>query len=306
MKSKRLLVVLAFIITCCSLTLAQTDSRTRGTTRILNNRSILHMHEAGIKPSDIIATISTSECRFDTFPPVLHDLERRGVAASVLNAMALAPYGPPTRATVTTVPVKPQPQLAKVQIPAGTVIEVEPAFQISTADVEKGALLTFFVSRQVFVNKVLVITRGAVARARVIKSKGPGAWGRGGRLIWKMEDVTAVDGTLVPIEFSGEVKGTNRSKSVVAAAIVTGAIVFPYTPPAGLIWGLKKGEHAVAYKSLRSKAMVSVGTDVAGVVPEKKRVIYHSQEQLKAAETQTGATLPGFNNSFRATPLGRH
>src|SRR5688500_20218727 len=105
MKYSRLSVVLVFLITCCSLALAQTESRTRGTTRILNNRSILRMHQAGIKPSDIIATISTSECRFDIFPPVLHDLERHGVEARVLNAMTLALYDYLTRAQSLDVPV---------------------------------------------------------------------------------------------------------------------------------------------------------------------------------------------------------
>jgi hypothetical protein len=192
-----------------------------------------------------------------------------------------------------------------VEIPAGTVIEVETASPVSTADVVKGAQLTFLVSRQVLVNNVLVIARGAVARARVIKSKRSAAWGRGGTLNWIMEDVVAVDGSRVPIRFSGHVKGTNRSAAVVAAAIITGAVVFPYTPPAGLVWGMKKGENAVLYQSQISSTIVSNNTEVAGLVPEKKKVIYHSVDKLKAPETQSAAEAPAFNNSYRPTPI-RH
>jgi hypothetical protein len=121
-----------------------------------------------------------------------------------------------------------------------------------------------------------------------------------------MEDVAAVDGTRVPIRFSGEVRGTNRRAEVVAAAIITGAVIFPYSPPVGLVWGLKKGEDAVLYQNQRSSAIVTTNADVAGLVPEKKKVVYHSQDQIKAAETQRAAGLPAFNKSFRATPIVRH
>ena len=303
MNCRRLLIVPVFLVASCSLALAQAEVLGLARARVLRNTDVIHMHKAGVKPGEIIATIWISECRFDIFPPVLRDLKMRGVPDSVLKAMTQAPYGPPTNATVT--PSKPARQTARVQIPVGTVIEVEPASPISTADVEKGTALTFLVSRQVFVNKVLVIGRGAVARARVIRSKGSGAWGRGGTLSWIMEDVAAVDGTRVPIRFSGEVKGINRSTAVVAAAIITGAVVFPYTPPAGLVWALKKGEDAVLYPSQRSRATVTTNTQVAGLVPEKQKVIYHSADKLKAAGAQSAAGLPAFNNSFRATSISR-
>ncbi|MBA2528213.1 MAG: hypothetical protein H0V18_20885 [Pyrinomonadaceae bacterium] len=285
------------------MALAQVEAPLRATTRALENYDVLRMHKAGVKPGEIITTIWISECHFDTFPPVLQALKMSGVPDSVLKAMTLAPYGPPATASVAS--PKPAPQTAKVRIPVGTVIEVETASRISTADVDKGARLIFLVSRQVFVDNVLVIARGAVARARVIKSKRSGAWGRGGKLDWIMEDVLAVDGTRVPIQFSGQVKGTNRSAAVVAAAIITGAVVFPYTPPAGLVWALKKGDDAVLYPSQKSSAIVSTNSEVAGVVPEKQKVIYHSADKLKAAEPQRAAGLPAFNNSFRATPIRR-
>lgn len=121
-----------------------------------------------------------------------------------------------------------------------------------------------------------------------------------------MEDVTAVDGTRVPLELLGQVKGTNRKTAVFAAAIVTGAIVFSYSPPAGLIWALKTGDEAVLYDSNRSSAKVSNDTEVGGLLPEEKRVILHPVDQIKAAETQSSAGLPPSSNSFRPTTIGRH
>jgi hypothetical protein len=40
-------------------------------------------------------------------------------------------------------------------------------------------------------------------------------------------DVTGVEGTRVPIELLGQMKGINRRRAVLAAAIVTGAVVSP-------------------------------------------------------------------------------
>jgi hypothetical protein len=307
MKCKRWFLAVAFLLGSFSLALAQTEV-TQTTLpilpltplRILDNNDVIRMHHAGVKPDNIITTILSSECHFDIFPPVLQDLKLRGVPEVVIDAMAIVPYGPPANSVSSH---QPAPQFAKVEIPAGTVIEVEPVNPISTADLDNGAPLTFLVSRQVFVNNVLVIARGAEARARVVRSKRSGAWGRGGTLNWTMTDVVAVDGTRVPIQFSGEVKGTNRSTAVLAAAIITGAVIFPYTPPAGLVWALKKGENAVLYPSQRSGATVTTKTEVAGLVPEEPKVIYHAAEKLKAAAVQSSPGLPAFNNSFRPTSI---
>ena len=295
------LLVAALLLGSCWVALAQ-EKRPQTPIRFLRNGDVLRMHRAGVKPGEIITTIRLSECRFDIFPPVLRDLKRRGIPESVLSAMTLVPYGP--AATDLPAPAEAAPLTATVEIPVGTIIEVEPASPISTADVVKGSTLTFLVSRRVFVNKVLVIDRGAVARARVIKSKGSGSWGRGGTLRWIMEDVVAVDGTRVPVQFSGQVKGANRRAAVVAAAIITGAVVFPYSPPAGLVWGLKKGDNAIIYPNQRSSASVKADTPVAGLVPEKK-IIYHSADKLNSAPSQSSPGLPASNGGFKPTPLGR-
>src|SRR6185436_7128340 len=42
----------------------------------------------------IIRAIKSSPCIFDTFPPVLKDMKRRGVSDAVLEAIVEAPYGP--------------------------------------------------------------------------------------------------------------------------------------------------------------------------------------------------------------------
>ena len=64
----------------------------------LSNKDVLLMVQSHKTEEAIIKTIKSSPCTFDTFPPVLVDMKRRGVPESVLQAMVDAPYGP-TRQT---------------------------------------------------------------------------------------------------------------------------------------------------------------------------------------------------------------
>jgi hypothetical protein len=206
-----------------------------------------------------------------------------------------------------TVPVaEPAPGTTRVHIPAGTVLQIEAAVPVSSADASEGDKIKFLVSRRVLVNGVVVIERGAPVRAHVVKSKPAESWGRGGLLGWVVEDVVAVDGTIVPIKLSDRLLGKNRSKAVVAAAIATGAAILPYSSPVALIWALKKGDEAVLDESRKSIAVVNGDMEVAGLLPKSKKTIYHSTEQLKAAEAAKGTELGPFNNSFRATPISKH
>lgn len=64
-----------------------------GTTS-LNNRDVVFMVRQKMESAEIVRIIQSSPCTFDTFPPVLQDLKRRGVSEAILQAMVEAPYGP--------------------------------------------------------------------------------------------------------------------------------------------------------------------------------------------------------------------
>ena len=305
MKCKPILLVAVFLLANCSLAFAQATPP-QPPTKILHNGDVLRMHRAGMKPGDIITRIVTSPCNFDTFPQVLRELKMKGLPDTVVMAMVMVPYGPPS-ATPMTVPVaEPAPATTRVHIPAGTVLQIEAAVPVSSADASEGDKIKFLVSRRVLVNGVVVIERGAPVRAHVVKSKPAESWGRGGLLGWVVEDVVAVDGTVVPIKLSDRMQGKNRSKAVVAAAIATGAAILPYSSPVSLIWALKKGDEAVLDESRKSIAVVNGDMEVAGLLPKSKKTIYHSTEQLKAAEAAKGTELAPINNSYRATPISKH
>lgn len=60
----------------------------------LSNKDVLLMVQSRMPEEAIIRVIKSSPCTFDTFPPVLRDMKRRGVSDAVLQAMIEAPYGP--------------------------------------------------------------------------------------------------------------------------------------------------------------------------------------------------------------------
>ena len=66
----------------------------------LSNKDVLVMVQQRVAEEAIIKAIQSSPCTFDTFPPVLKDMKRRGVSDAVLQAMIQAPYGPAATQTV--------------------------------------------------------------------------------------------------------------------------------------------------------------------------------------------------------------
>lgn len=272
---RSLLITVALLVLC-----AAAQAQTEVSTKFLRNSDVLRMVEDQVKPEIIISKILTSPCNFDTFPPVLQDLRRRGVPEKILLVMKLVPNGPPGLADVDS---KPKVVAPRVEIPEGTVIEVETATTTSSATAVAGSSITFLAKRRVFVDNVLVIERGAVARARVVKAKSAGAWGRAGMLAWELEYIVAVDGTRIPITLAGKESGTNRTAAMAGGAVATGALIFPYTSPVALIWGLKKGDEAVLRGSKSFAATVRTETEIAGIRPRPGGVIYRDRETVKAS-----------------------
>jgi hypothetical protein len=287
-------IAVVLLLTICGGTYSQTETSDIPPTRLLRNADVVGMVQDGVKPSIIIYRILTSHCNFDVFPPVLRDLRRRGVPDTVLVAMKAAPSGPPAIITdeIKQIPAPP------VRIPERTPIEVESARAVSSANVTVGSPISFSVTKRVFVNGVLVIERGSLARARIVKSRPAKMLGRAGMLAWEMEYVVAVDGSRIPVKLAGEQRGTNRSAAIAGGAAATGALFFPYTSPIALVWGLKKGEEAVLRGSRVFAAIVTKDSDIVGLQPRPGGVIYRDRETVKAS------TAPPTNTQFERGGFG--
>ena len=92
MKTQRLLLAATLLLTLVPSMAAAQSGETEVTP--LSNKDVLLMVEKRVETGTIIKTIKSSPCTFDTFPPLLKEMKRRGVPDSVLLAMMEAPYGP--------------------------------------------------------------------------------------------------------------------------------------------------------------------------------------------------------------------
>ena len=303
MRTKQVLIVAFLTLTYSSVVLGQTTSAPDPIGfPLLQNNDVVRMVESGSAPNSIIAAIQLAECRFDVFPPVLRDLKRRGVPQSVIEAMKLAPNGPPR---VTAYNVSEAPVSSKVTVPSGTSIEVETAFTVTSSDLQRGGTIPFLVSRPIYVKGALAIAKNATATARVSDIKKPQRWGRPGSFTWQMESVIAVDGTNIPLRVSKNVTGDSRVPLVIAGAAATVIAVFPYSSPAALLWGFKKGNEAVLPGSRSFTAVVQDESEVIGILrrPDglKRLQIYNRRRiqipanfgSMSASFRPSGSFLPG-------------
>ncbi len=253
-----ILLALTLSLSCVSFVFAQESFTT------LTNADILTMVRAKLPPALIIEKINTSDCTFDTFPSVLAELKYKGVPDEILMAMVQSPHGGRRASTAAknrasgAAAVQVPTVRSPVTVPDGTPLEVEATYTVSSAEVEEGSAVSFTVVHPVVINGATVIARGARATARVTKAKKGGSWGRAGTLAWMMQDVIAVDGSKVPLEFSKSTRGDSKGGTVATGIIVTGVLFWPAAP----FWGFKKGKDAKVPAGRRFDVTVHGNTSV--------------------------------------------
>src|SRR5688500_4412089 len=155
MKYLSSLSIALLFLTLSTTLAAQTKTRRPTPVKMLRNGDVLLMVAAKVPQDEIVRTIQTSHCVFDTFPPVLKELRRKGVPDAVVNAMVVAPSGPPSLEHKARSPEP--PSTVALTIEDGTVIEVAAPGTISSAEVKDGSEVVFRVTRSVKVDGVTVI-----------------------------------------------------------------------------------------------------------------------------------------------------
>lgn len=204
-----------------------------------------------------------------------------------LLALAVAKAQTPTAAPAAINPVQvSQPEapsepaqtaaVRELKIPAGTPLEIEAAYTVSSLDLRSEDLISFRVVVPVKMDGVIVIERYSLVTGRVVRAKRGGHWGRAGKLSWIMQDVVATDLTRVPIQAQRddpmakkEVKGTSHGGEVAAQMLVFGPLL-GVAAPLVLLSGFKRGENAVLPEGKRFIVFVKSDTIVrAPAEPQK-------------------------------------
>lgn len=161
-----------------------------------------------------------------------------------------------------------QPQSREVKLPAGTPLDIEATYTVSSLDFRPGDYLSFRVLVPVMIDGVTLIDKNSLVTGRVVEAKRGGHWGKAGRLTWTMQDVVATDGTRVPLQAQKDlptgrngIKGTSHGGEVATKTVLFGALLFPLSPLA-LMSGFKRGENAVLPKGKRFVVYVQSDTTV--------------------------------------------
>lgn len=199
--------------------------------------------------------------------------------ASLLAVLSLSATAPAQSATVqyATKLVQPsestadtsvvtRPPSRELKIPAGTALDIEAVYTVSSVDMRPGDMLSFHVLIPVKIDDVIVIDKYSLVTGRVVEARRGGHWGKAGRLSWIMQDVVATDLTRVPLQAQRDlptgrngIRGTGHGGEVVAKTIVFGALLFPISPLA-LMSGFKRGENAVLPQGKRFVVFVQSDT----------------------------------------------
>ncbi len=156
----------------------------------------------------------------------------------------------------------------ELKIRAGTPLEIEAAYSVSSLDVRPNDLISFRVIVPIKIDGVTVVEKYSLVSGRVVQAKRGGHWGKAGKLSWAMQDVVAVDLTRVPLQAQREspeakngVKGTSHGGQVATEMIVFGSLLF-VAAPLVLLSGFRRGENAVLPEGKRFVVYVQSDTNV--------------------------------------------
>jgi len=147
---------------------------------------------------------------------------------------------------------------ASVVIPSGTPIDLRLVENISSAHAHTGDKVDFVVVKDVRLAGLTLIQAGTTARGHVTEVRGRRLLGIGGRVSLKLDSVELMNGQWVGLQATKEVKGSSRTKLMVAGMIATSLVFLPAAPVLLLI----PGHTSTAVKSTEITARIADDTTV--------------------------------------------
>ena len=153
-------------------------------------------------------------------------------------------------------------QIEPLQIPDGTLVEIEAPYRVDSKEFKPNDEISFRVINPIKINGVTLIEQGANATGRIERAKRGGHFGKAGLLVWTMQTVTAIDGSQVPLRTAQErLRGDSKAAKVATQMIITGALL-PFIAPVALLHGFKRGKDAVIPAGKRYDVFVNGQTAV--------------------------------------------
>jgi uncharacterized protein YgiM (DUF1202 family) len=247
----------------------------------LNNRNILNMYGMRLSADVIITKIKSSQCDFDTSPSALQKLRLAGLPDKIIQAMIQAPLASATPA--------PKPvEFVDVKIPDGTPIEVTLNADVSSEAVQEGSVVAMTVAHDAVVNGLTVIRQGSEAHARVITITEPGRMGHPGEVSWAMQDVTAVNGDRVPIDFTSRQAGTASGGGVDGAIAPT----WEFRKNKSTVMAAGRNFQAVVHGNVTLRLSTALAASLTAPPPDARPSTTSQPNVQPESQTSARTTVP--------------
>ncbi|MDQ6926744.1 MAG: hypothetical protein M3154_10985 [Candidatus Eremiobacteraeota bacterium] len=109
-------------------------------------------------------------------------------------------------------------------IPEGTELHVVTTSDLSSKTATVGDPVNLKLDEAVMTDGRVAIAKGALVRGTISEAKRAGRLGRGGKLNMKVETVSAVDGTRIPLRAAKGNAGDNKTGTTVVLTVLFGPL----------------------------------------------------------------------------------
>jgi serine/threonine-protein kinase len=154
----------------------------------LTNRGVIELAANKVPDEVIIGHIASMKTKFDLSTEGLIELSKAGVSAAVIEAMRHP--APPAAVTKLLAPLR-----------GGVEFDITLTEEVPM-DPEPGTALHFQAAQAVIAEGAVVIAKGAAVRGEVLEPGKKNILGRGGKPIFRLIDVAAVDGSRLKVKAS--------------------------------------------------------------------------------------------------------
>lgn len=168
-----------------------------------------------------------------------------------------------------------QVPVREVVLPKDSLVKIEFTGPLSSKTAQAGDPVYFKVADNLYVNDVLVLSKGATGLAEVEKVVQPRSFGRDARIDVKFSHVFAVDGSQVPVYIGKLAKQQAKTAAGAAGATIGGMVVLG---PIGAIGGaFVTGQSIVIPAGSTTYVQVVADQTISGIV-------YQPSENTETAE----------------------
>jgi hypothetical protein len=236
----------------------------------LTNDDVIAAHKNPAALAVLVDKIKTTPSDFDTSPLAIRQLRSAEVPDKVILAMLAVP------SVSSEPPMDPETTMA-LKVPTNTAMDFRVTRDVPSDGIQVGDVVELTADEDLVIHGQLIVEKGAQAKARVMGVRPPGSLSRPGEVAWFMQDISTVQGEVVPAIFSTKQPGKMHTK------VLDG---YPF-----FLSDFDKGEPAIHATKIKIRAVLVAGTILR--IPQHEvpgSPLLQAKAQVEAPATKTAAS----------------